>query len=95
MILGYKQCITTNFIYFKYKVMARSERGNLQEVLSLDLKKIEQQIEQERRILNQMAEEHGIRDHRVIDQSEQLDRILDSYLQHKHRKGDHTATGWS
>lgn len=52
----------------------------------MDLKKIEQQIEQERRILNQMAAEHGIRDHRVIDQSEQLDRILDCYLQYKQRQ---------
>jgi len=58
-------------------------RDNRREVVSLDLKKIEQQIEQERRILNQMAAEHGIRDHRVIDQSEQLDRIMDSYLYHK------------
>ncbi len=47
---------------------------------------MEQQIEQERRILNQMAAEHGICDHRVIDQSEQLDRIMDSYLHHKQRK---------
>ncbi len=56
------------------------------EVVSLDLKKMEQQIEQERRILNQMAAEHGICDHRVIDQSEQLDRIMDSYLYHKQLK---------
>ncbi|MEW4371168.1 aspartyl-phosphate phosphatase Spo0E family protein [Paenibacillus kandeliae] len=61
----------------------------------MDLEKIEQQIEQERRILNQMAAEHGIRDHRVIDQSEQLDRILDSYLQCKQRKGKETAHEWN
>lgn len=70
-------------------------RGILREVFSLDLEKIEQQIEQERRILNQMAAEHGIRDHRVIDQSEQLDRILDSYLQYKHRKRREPAHKWN
>ncbi|MDN4619251.1 aspartyl-phosphate phosphatase Spo0E family protein [Paenibacillus sp. PsM32] len=51
----------------------------------MNLKQIEQQIEQERRILNQMAEEHGMRDYRVLDQSEQLDRILDMYFQYKDR----------
>lgn len=54
-------------------------------MVSLNLKQIEQQIEQERRILNQMAEEHGMRDYRVLDQSEQLDRILDMYFQYKDR----------
>lgn len=52
-------------------------------MVSLNLKQIEQQIEQERRILNQMAEEHGVCDYRVLDQSEQLDRILDMYFQCK------------
>lgn len=58
-------------------------------MVSLNLKQIEQQIEQERRILNQMAEEHGMRDHRVLDQSEQLDRILDMYFQYKDRSSNY------
>ena len=45
----------------------------------MNLKKLEQLLEKERQELNQMANQHGLRDDRVLDKSLKVDRILDIY----------------
>ncbi|MDO7906393.1 aspartyl-phosphate phosphatase Spo0E family protein [Paenibacillus sp. JX-17] len=45
----------------------------------MNLKEIEKLMEQERRELNRMADQHGLKDGRVLDKSSQLDRIIDIY----------------
>ncbi|MDP4096205.1 aspartyl-phosphate phosphatase Spo0E family protein [Paenibacillus sp. P96] len=45
----------------------------------MNLKELEKLLEKERQELNQMANQHGLRDNRVLDKSLKLDRILDVY----------------
>ncbi|MFM9281431.1 aspartyl-phosphate phosphatase Spo0E family protein [Paenibacillus jiagnxiensis] len=49
----------------------------------MNLKELEQLLEKERRELNQMANQHGLKDDRVLDKSLKVDRILDVYTRAK------------
>lgn len=58
---------------------------SFKEVRSVDLKKLERLLEKERQELNQMANQHGLKDNRVLNKSLKLDRILDKYYRAKLR----------
>ncbi|MFB5760015.1 Spo0E family sporulation regulatory protein-aspartic acid phosphatase [Paenibacillus medicaginis] len=45
----------------------------------MNLKELEQLLEKERQELNRMANQHGLKDNRVLDKSLKVDRILDIY----------------
>ncbi|OWA34070.1 hypothetical protein B9G55_17210 [Saccharibacillus sp. O16] len=66
-------------VYFVKVCKDSSGRG-----LNMDRDEIQDEMERQRRILHQMADQYGFMDERVLVQSQKLDEWLNEFERHKY-----------